>query len=202
MYNLYMSTKLCRLALEIPQLLTIHWVMWPTLIGVLLCVKQDEVNKKTIFERVQNTVKVALLWGDSICKYLVCVSLYETKPAYLLCTDCSEAKWILKHRKVFLKNTQQVLLIPFYFLNIVDYYYYNMGGIYISDQLRNVYKYYSHWYRNIKWWWDIWWSFYQFLPTNYYFCYIKLYIMMNSKRFLSHYGFIDKLFLAFIEQYL
>ena len=47
--------------------------------------------------------------------------------------------------------------MPLYRLNIVDYYFYNMWNVDIADQLRNVYRYYSHWYRSIKWWWDIWW---------------------------------------------
>ena len=61
------------------------------------------MKKKGDIEIVQNTVKVAVLRGDYIRKDLICVSLYGTKPVYLLSTDCSEVKWILKHRKVFSK---------------------------------------------------------------------------------------------------
>ena len=72
----------------------------------------------------------------------MCVSLYDTKPIYFLSTDWSEFKWIFKNREVFSKQTQQVLLIPLYHLDIVEYNNNNMGDVVISYQPINVYIYY------------------------------------------------------------
>ena len=142
MENLFMSAKLCTLALWIPHQLNIHGVTRPTLRGVPLCMKQYEVKKKGDIKIVQKTVKVLVLWGDSICKDIVCVSIYDTnKLVHFLSTDCSKVKWILKHRKIFSKQNKQVLPMSFYRLNIVDYYNNNMGSVEITDQLSNVCRY-------------------------------------------------------------
>ena len=47
---------------------------------------QDELKKKGDLKILQNTVKVAVLRGDYICKDLVLVSLYDNKQVQLLYT--------------------------------------------------------------------------------------------------------------------
>jgi hypothetical protein len=60
--------------------------------------------------------------------------------------------WIQKKRKVWDAVHQEVKLIGFLRLNIVDDYNNDMNSTDIADQLRNVYRC-DHWMRNRKWWW-------------------------------------------------
>ena len=83
-----MSAKLCRLTLSMPQKVMCHGVTRPSLRGVPQNVKQTEVTRKKELETVRNTVKVAVLQGDIVCKDLVCVLLYDTKPVYILSNFC------------------------------------------------------------------------------------------------------------------
>ena len=139
MDNLYMSAKLCRLALSMPQKVMCHGVTRPSLSGVPQNVKQTEVARKKELETVRNTVKVAVLQGDMVCKDLVCVSLYDTKPVYILSNCCDGIRWIKKERKVFSKEKGKEVIITFYRLNVIEYYNYNMGSVDLADQLWNHY---------------------------------------------------------------
>ena len=92
-----------------------------------------------------------------------------------------------------------MLLIPFYRLNIVYHYNNNTGSVNIVDQLSNVYMYYSQGHINSKWWCDIWCWGYQLLLKKYYICYITFHGMINRKKVLSYYNFINQIALAWIE---
>ena len=89
-----MSAKFARLCLMMPQKVMIHGVTRPSMRGVPAVVKQVEVTSKVQLAKVRNTVKVAVLKGDSVCNNLVCVSLYDSKPIYLLSNACTEVKWV------------------------------------------------------------------------------------------------------------
>ena len=70
--------------------------------GVPKCVLQKKVTTTKEIEKVRYTMKVAVVKGDSVCTNpLVCISVYDSKPVYLLSTACSQIKWIGKNRKVW-----------------------------------------------------------------------------------------------------
>ena len=89
-----MSAKICRLTYSLKQKVMTHGVTRPSLRGVPQIVKQEEKKKKAELESVRNTVKVAKLVGDSVCKDLVFISLYDTKPVYIMSNACTAVEWI------------------------------------------------------------------------------------------------------------
>ena len=200
MDNLYMSAKFARLCLMMPQKVMIHGVTRPSMRGVPAVVKQVEVTSKVQLAKVRNTVKVAVLKGDSVCNNLVCVSLYDSKPIYLLSNACTEVKWVKKIRKVYSTKYQKYVMISFNRLNVVDFYNKNMGNVDIADQLRNTYRCDGQWHRNRKWWWAIWWWGFQTLLTNSYIVYVRYHKMHDSTNFVTHYEYIKIIALAWIDQ--
>ena len=200
MDNLYNSAKFCRVLLSMDQKVMAHGVARMSGRGVPKLVLQKEVTKKSDLENVRNTVKVAVLKGDSVCKPLVCISLYDSKPVYILTTVCSEVKWIGKKRKVWHKERNEYVWITFMRLNVIDFYNNNMGSVDHADQLRNYYRYDTQWHRNRKWWWALWWWGYQLLLTNAYLLYLKFHTMHHSKNIMSHYDFIKSVVMAWLDQ--
>ena len=169
--------------------------------GVPKCVFQKEVTGAKDIEKVRHTVKAAIVKGDSVCTNpLVCISLYDSKPVYLLSTACSEIKWIAKHRKVWHKGKNAYASIKFLRLNVIDFYNKNMGSVDIADQLRNHYRYDTQWHRNRKWWWAVWWWGFQVLLTNAYKVYCDFHKMHQSNAALSHYDFIKNVALAWLNK--
>ena len=156
MDNLYNSAELCRLAYGMKQNVMVHGVTRPSLRGIPPEIKQEEVNRKGESEVVMHTVKVAVLKGDSECKDLIAVSLYDTKPVYFSTSATSQLYWVKKEIQVYDPKIKKTFHMPFYRLNIVDLYNNNMDNVDLADQLRNVYRYNSSWHRNRKWWWAIW----------------------------------------------
>ena len=134
-----------------------------------------------------------------VCKDLVCVSLYDTKPVYILSNCCDGIRWIKKERKVFSKEKGKEVIITFYRLNVIEYYNYNMGSVDLADQLWNHYQYDTAWHRNRKWWWSIWWWAFQGLLTNSYIVYSLYHRLHDSKKIISHYNYIKAIALAWIE---
>ena len=90
--------------------------------------------------------------------------------------------------------------MPFYRLNIIDFYNNNMGNVDLADQLRNHYRYDTSWHRNRKWWWSIWWWGFQLLLTNSYVLYRKYHEIHNSKEAMKHYDFIKAICLGWINR--
>ena len=89
-----MSAKLCRLAYSMPQKIMVHGVTRQSLRGIPPAIKQDELSKKKDLEKVRHTVKAAILKGDEVCKDLVSISVYDTKPVYFLTSVATEIKWM------------------------------------------------------------------------------------------------------------
>ena len=199
MDNLFNSAKLCRMALAMDQKVMVHGVTRPKLRGIPLIVKQEEVSKKKELEKVRHTVKAAVLKGDEVAKDLVSISLYDTKPVYFLTSACGEINWIKKEKEVYSPTLGRKFKLPFYRLNIVDFYNHNMGNVDLADQLRNHYRYDSSWHRNRKWWWAVWWWGYQVLLTNSYILYYKYHKMMKSSNAVSHYEYIKMIALAWVN---
>jgi len=200
MDNLYNSAKFCRQAYATRQKVMVHGVTRPKLRGIPTIVKQEEVKRKSELESVRHTVKAAVLKGDEVCSGLVSVSLYDTKPVYFLSMVCENISWIKKMRQVYNTQESKCIKMPFYRLNIVDFYNNNMGNVDLADQLRNHYRIDTSWHRNRKWWWSIWWWGFQVLLTNSYVCYIKYFDMMLTKPPLTHYEFIKQVALAWINK--
>ena len=203
MDNLYMSTKLCRLAYSMEQKVMIHGVTRPSLRGIPPCIKQEEVKRKKELETVRHTVKVAVLRNDEVCKDLVSISLYDTKPVYFLTNVCTEITWTEKQKKVYDAIKKDTFHLPFHRLNVIDFYNNNMGNVDLADQLRNHYRIDTSWHRNRKWWWSIWWWGFQVLLTNSYVSYCKFHELSRKKPTYNHYEYIKAIALAWInrEQY-
>ena len=89
------------------------------------------------------------------CKYLVVVSLYDTKPVYLLLNACENIQWTKKERKNcgIMKKGKKVDAL-FYRLNQIDEYNMGMGNVYQEDRLRLQYRVH-YWSRNQKRWFAI-----------------------------------------------
>lgn len=199
MDNLFNSAKLARAAKNMPQRVMTHGVVRVSGRGVPSCVLQKEVSKKEDQERVRNTVHAAVVKGDSVCSDLVCISVYDTKPVYILSNACTEIKWTKKERKVWSKAKNEYVNGHFYRLNLIDFYNHNMGNVDLADQLRNYYRYDTSWHRNRKWWWSIFWWGYQVLLTNAYIMYRKYHVLHCSTHYVSHYDFIKQVALTWID---
>jgi hypothetical protein len=182
------------------QRVMVHGVTRPSLRGIPPVIKQEEVKRKGDLQNVRHTVKVAVLKGDDIAKDLVSISIYDTKPVYLLTSACNEISWTKKERKVYDPQRKKTFKMPFYRLNVIDFYNNNMGNVDLADQLRNHYRYDSSWHRNRKWWWAIWWWGYQLLLTNSYVLYCKYHRMIDSRQAVSHYDYIKQVALAWVNQ--
>ena len=167
--------------------------------GVPKSVLQKEESRKVEQERVRHTVKAAVVKGDSVCSDLVCVSLYDTKPVYILTNACDEIKWVKKERKVWDKNLNRYKKGYFHRLNVIDFYNKNMGNVDLADQLRNYYRYDTQWHRNRKWWWAIFWWGFQLALTNSYILYRKYHELHLSTSALTHYEYIKQVALAWMD---
>ena len=200
MDNLYNSAKFYRHLYSMEQRVMGHGVTRRSGRGVPECVKQKEVTSKQDLQRVKHTVKVAVLKGDSVCKPLVCISLYDSKPVYILTMAASEIRWIAKKRKVWHKGNNKYVWITYLRLNVIDFYNYNMGSVDLADQLRNTYRYDTQWHRNRKWWWAVWWWGFQVLLTNAYKVYCGFHETHKSTAAMTHYEFIKSIVLAWMDQ--
>lgn len=199
MDNLFNSCKLSKLAMAMPQKVMTHGVVRSEGRGVPKVVKQLEVTNKDALKDARFTVKAAKLVGDEVCRDLLCVSFYDTKPVYFLSTVMSKIEWVKKFKMVFDKFLNKKVPMPYYRLNLIDFYNQNMGHVDVADQLRNCYRYDSNWHRNRKWWWAVWWWGFQILLTNSYVAYSKYYDLVEmSEKKMSHYDYIKAVALSWI----
>ena len=91
-----------------------------------------------------------MLTGDPKWKYLVVVSLYNTKPVYLLSNACKNIQWTKKERKLWHNEKGKKVDAHFYRLKIIDEYNIGMGNFYQEYQLRLQYRVH-YWLHNQKW---------------------------------------------------
>ena len=200
MDNLYMSSKLARLCYSIDQKVMIHGVTRPSLRGIPPIVKQEEVKRKSDLEKVRHTVKAAVLKGDEVCTNLIALSVYGTKPVYFLSNAFDGIQWMKKTKKVCDPTKQKTINLPFYRLQVIDFYNKNMGNVDLADQLRNHYRYDTSWHRNRKWWWSIWWWGFQVMLTNSYIVYTKFHKLHKTEKLMvSHYDYIKLIAIAWID---
>ena len=81
--------------------------------GIPKCILQEEVSTKEDLAKTRGTVKVAKLVGDDCIQGLVAVSLYDTKPVYIMTNAIEEVKWIKKDRELYDKSQNKKLLPHF-----------------------------------------------------------------------------------------
>ena len=81
---LYISSTVARSVLNSKNKVKIYGVKRTDDCGIPKCVFQTEFQNSQIVDEYQNTVKAAVLEGDSIIKDLVAISLYDSQPVYFL----------------------------------------------------------------------------------------------------------------------
>ena len=111
-------------------------------------------HEKNELLRHRGNLKAAVLTGDPKCKDLVVVSLYATRPVYLLSNACEKIQWTKKERKLWNNEKGKKVDVPFYRLNLIDEYNMGMGNVDQAYQLRLQYRV-QYWLRNQKWWFAI-----------------------------------------------
>ena len=166
--------------------------------GIPKCILQEEVKTKDELARVRGTLKVAKLVGDEKLQGLVAVSLYDTKPVYVLTNAIEQVKWIQKDRQLYDKTQNKKAPPPFYRINIIISYNYNMNNVDIADQLRGSYRW-DHWMRKRKWWWSMYFWCIQMLLTNCYVLY-KKYMILHNKKPLSQYLFKYRICMCWLHE--
>ena len=120
-------------------------------IGIPKLIEQTSHTRKDNIMSNRGTLKVKKLVGEPTIKDMVEISLYDLKPFYLMTNTWTEIRWIQKHREVWSSSLKQIIKITYYRLNVIDIYNHNMNNVYISDQLRVVYRW-DHWTRKRKGW--------------------------------------------------
>ena len=77
--------------------------------------------------------------GDPDCPNLIASFVHDTKPVHYLSMVSDCIKWIVKERKVFNVDTNQVEKLQFMRLNQINEYNNGMGDVLdLADQLRGV----------------------------------------------------------------
>ena len=158
---------------------------------------QKELTRKADLEKARGTLKAAQLVGDPKIEGLVSLSLYDSKPFYMMTMACEKVEWVLKSRKLWDRELMKMVDKPFYRLNIVDEYNTHMNNVDVADQLRGSYRF-DHWMRKQKWWWSMFFWCFQMLMTNAYVTY-KKYQMIHGLKPMTHYEFWKQIALAWIH---
>ena len=165
MDNLFISAKFLRASWTHEKKVMTAGVCRKEGQGVAKCVEQEPVTTKDEINKVQGTMKAAVLEGDENCKGMVVVSVYDTKPVYLTSNQCTGIQWVEKKRKVWNAETEIMEEKTYYRLEIIDNYNKRMGFVDLADQLREHYRI-DYWMRKRKWWWSLFFWAIQVLLTN------------------------------------
>ena len=144
-------------------------------------------------------MKAAVLVGDPNFTGLVAVSLYDSKPVYLISNACDKVGWTKKERKLWHKDKGKKVNVPFFRLNIIDQYNHGMGNVDQADQLRLQYRS-TYWLRNRKWWWSIFFWLFEGALTNSFVLYQKFFQIHDREPPLNHYEYIRAISLAWLDQ--
>ena len=158
--------------------------------GVPLAVKQMEFTKNDEAFKARGTLKAAVIRSVPDLTPIVCTSLYDVKPFYMMSTVVKEITWDRKTMEVFCPMHGKKVDVPFYRLNMANMYNDKMGEVDVGDQLRLVYRF-DYWLRNRKWWWSIWFWNMGMLMTNSYILYTKFCSVHSLTPKYSHYEFFS-----------
>ena len=100
----------------------------------------DRIPKYQFADEHWNTIKVAVLEGDSIIKDLVAMSFYDSKPVYFLSSIIPYVKWNKILKIVYSKKYDKKVTLQFLRQNFVDDYSNDMNSVDRADQLRTSYN--------------------------------------------------------------
>ena len=153
MDNLYLSAKLCLIAWKNTKTMA-HGLCCQGGWGIPDMVKQDQTTKHDEEFMARGTLKAAICKGDSDMTDIVCTSLYDVKPFYMMSTVVDEIKCTKKTMNIFCQVKRKKVKVPFYRLNLADMYNNKIGCVDVGDQLWSVYRF-DHWMRKRKWWWSL-----------------------------------------------
>ena len=195
--NLYLSARFAKAAITHKNKIQISGPTCKSGRGLPKCVVQEEKPGPADVCAVQETVKGAVLEGDSGIPDLLAMSYYDQKPVHFLSTICESIKWIQCEKPVYCVEMDQVEKLKFLCLNINNDYNHDMGGVDIADQLWNYYRF-NHWMRKRKWWWLIFFWALGVLLVNTYVAY-NTYMVSIGKQPMSHYNFHKAIALAWID---
>ena len=122
--------------------------------GVPSCLFQKKETAKIAHAKARCTLKVANLKGDPSIPGIVALYLYDSKPFYFMSNACEVVKWNKMPRKVWSKEKNRMVEMPFFRLNLIHDYNIGMNAIDLADQIRNTYRW-DLFMRKRKWWWSI-----------------------------------------------
>ena len=149
-----MSATFARNAIRLQNKVKIHGVTRAYNRGIPSCVLQTLLQNSKLADEQRNTVKVAVLKGDSSIQDLVAISFYDSKPVYFLSSVIPEVKWSTVQKKVYSKALDKKINLNFLRPNFVDDYNQDMNLVDRADQLRTNYNV-GKGLRQRKWWWLI-----------------------------------------------
>ena len=198
MDNLYMSASFARNAMMSDNRVKIHGVTRTDKRGLPKCIMQTEVQNEGIADEMRNTVKLAVLEGDSKVQDLIAISFYDSKPVYFLSTVIPDVKWTVVSKKVFSQNLHRKVSLPILRPNFVDQYNMDMNSVDRADQLRTNYCM-GQGLRQRKWWWSIFLWGMDVAVVNAYLIYKSWYEMHGLKP-MTHYSFRESIALAWLDQ--
>ena len=105
--------------------------------GIPINVKQEVESKQDREFKASNMLMVSVCKGDPYMTDIVCTSLYDIKPFYMMSTVANQVTWTKKFMNVFCDNLQRKVKVPLYRLSLADEYNNKMGNVDLGDQLRN-----------------------------------------------------------------
>jgi hypothetical protein len=112
MDNLFNSVKLPCAAYSLPKPVLVHGILRKSGRGCLPCVIQEDKMGKAA-EATRDTVKAAVLKGDSMLSNLVVALCYDQKPFYLISSKCKEVTWALVTKKLWSSSLKQMMDFTF-----------------------------------------------------------------------------------------
>ena len=119
--------------------------------GVPTRIFQKKETSKIAHAKARWTLNVATLKDDPSIPGIVALPLYDSKPFYFMYNACEVVKWNKMTRKVWSKESNTMVKIPSFRLNLIHDYNVGMNVIDLEDQIRNTYLWYLF-MRKRKWW--------------------------------------------------
>ena len=78
------------------------------MIGILACIKKQELKSKKAHIETRGTENAAVLKGDTKTTKLIEDSVYETKPVHYISVVSEDLKWVVKEKECFNVETGKV----------------------------------------------------------------------------------------------
>ena len=152
MNNLYISAKFVRFGWQHPDRFMLHGFAREKGKSLPSFIFQKKETSKIAHTKARWTLKVATLKGDPSIPGIVALSLYDSKSFYFMYNVCKLVKWNKITCKVWSKESNRMVKMPLFCLNIINDYNIGMNAIDLVDQVRNTYRW-DLFMRKRKWWW-------------------------------------------------